>query len=465
MKSRLSLALTEELVRIENNGVYHTTLFLMHEGRIYSVRIHLRPARRQAATREPSIVFINGDIIIPLGFTWTVLLARFIDRINEHAGQDVSAELFHQVLEEVAEECHEQVFTKTKKERMVEDLGRIIDTIVDISLGRTPDAQIGQISIRDYAPNMRGPDRMDLLVSSISKDGVWHCNQKCAGCYAAGQCEAEVPELSTAEWKKLIDKCRRIGIPQLTFTGGEPTMRDDLFDLIEYSRWFVTRLNTNGLKLTPRYCARLCEVSLDVLQVTLYSHIAEVHNRITQGDWEQTVQGIKNAIAAGLIVSVNTPLVSIDQDYPGTLKFLSSIGVCFASCSGLIKAGKAKGATDLGREDLMRILKEAAAFDYDDRIELSFTSPGVLSEEDLLSTGITSVPMCGACLGNMAIAPNGDVIPCQSWLSAGAKLGNLLVDDWRDIWDHDLARSIRAMGDEEALVCPFRSGQFQEETR
>ena len=61
------------------------------------------------------------------------------------------------------------------------------------------------------------------------------------------------------KWKEILDKCREIGIPQVTFTGGEPTMRDDLFELIKYGRWFVTRLNTNGIKLTKEYCAGLKE--------------------------------------------------------------------------------------------------------------------------------------------------------------------------------------------------------------
>ena len=65
-------------------------------------------------------------------------------------------------------------------------------------------------------------------------------------------------------------------------------------------------------------------------------------------------------------------------------------------------------------------------------MEISFTSPGWIKEEYLRELGL-SVPTCGACLSNMAIAPNGDVVPCQSWLSDG-KLGNILTDNWTDLW-------------------------------
>ena len=52
------------------------------------------------------------------------------------------------------------------------------------------------------------------------------------------------------------------------------------------------------------------------------------------------------------------------------------------------------------------------------------------------------VPSCGACLSNMAIAPDGSVIPCQSWLS-DEPLGNLLVDEFKTIWKSSKCKKIR----------------------
>ena len=89
-------------------------------------------------------------------------------------------------------------------------------------------------------------------------------------------------------------------------------------------------------------------------------------------------------------------------------------------------------------------------------MEMDFTSPGLLAKEGLEALGM-NVPMCGACLSNMAIAPDGTVVPCQSWLSAGAGLGNILTDNFARIWNHRDARSLRDMSEEEALSCPFRS--------
>ena len=102
----------------------------------------------------------------------------------------------------------------------------------------------------------------------------------------------EVKELSTDDWKEIIVICQEVGIPQLTFTGGEPTLRNDLVELIDYSRWFVTRLNTNGLLLSKKLCQKLYEASLDSIQVTLYSYDKSRHEFLTGNinGFEKTVE-------------------------------------------------------------------------------------------------------------------------------------------------------------------------------
>ena len=81
--------------------------------------------------------------------------------------------------------------------------------------------------------------------------------------------------------------------------------------------------------------------------------------------------------------------------------------------------------------------------------------PGLIDSEKLESLNM-NVPMCGACLSNMAIAPDGTVIPCQSWLSSDGGLGNILTDRFADIWKKSECVALRNMSDEEAKCCPFR---------
>ena len=65
-------------------------------------------------------------------------------------------------------------------------------------------------------------------------------------------------------------------------------------------------------------------------------------------------------------------------------------------------------------------------------------------------------PTVGAALSNMAIAPDGTVVPCQSWLNSDADLGNILTDKFSDIWKNRKCLELRSMSEEEALNCPFR---------
>jgi MoaA/NifB/PqqE/SkfB family radical SAM enzyme len=273
---------------------------------------------------------------------------------------------------------------------------------------------------------------------------------------------SKVKELSTDQWKKAIDRLDAARVPMVTFTGGEPTQRADIAELVAYAKRMVTRLNTNGVNLTPELVAQLKQAGLDSLQVTLYSRDAAVHNGLVgSAHFEDTVQGIRNAVAAGLDISINTPLCKKNADYIKTLEFIRSLGVRFVTVSGLICTGMAginHEDYDLSSEELFAIVKSAKEFCNANEMEIDFTSPGLIEAEKLEAMGM-NVPMCGACLSNMAIAPDGTVVPCQSWLGADASLGNILTDPFKKIWQHPLCKSLRNMPQEQALSCPFRTGK------
>ena len=293
---------------------------------------------------------------------------------------------------------------------------------------------------------MNAPHRMDLMISSMHHNGFWNCNQKCLHCYASEQKYAITKELTTEQWKQTIDKLKDAGISQLTFTGGEPTLREDLVELVNYAAWFVTRLNTNGVLLSKSLVNELKEASLDSVQVTLYSHDKNIHNILVGSpNFDKTVEGIKNAVDAGLNISVNTPLCSLNENYLETVKFAQQLGVKYFSCSGLIMTGNSTfdNAKDtyLSREEITEIIKKATNYCHQNGLEISFTSPGWIDKSNLQELGLV-VPSCGACLSNMGIAPDGSVVPCQSWLSNN-NLGNILDIDFKHIWNSKECKKIR----------------------
>lgn len=438
--------------------VLHTTLNPYEPG---VVRIHLVPAKYNPFRADPSVVILNGKDILPINLAWTILLAIFIKEVNKFKGKEVTEEELKDVITATVNEAF-KIYREPGRITLKEDLNRILSVFIDIAEGREPQEKIGQLSIGQYAKKMKAPHRMDLMISSMTKDGNWNCNQKCLHCYAAGQKYADKKELTTEEWKKVIDKCREAYIPQLTFTGGEPTKREDLVELIDYARWFITRLNTNGVLLTEELCQKLYDASLDSIQITFYSSTPEEHNKLVgANNFDKIVQGIKNAIKVGLPLSINTPLCSINKNYVETLKYLKSLGVKYVSCSGLIITGNAtkeeSKATQLSKEELYEVLKEACQYAKDNLMEISFTSPGWLDEEKIKQLGL-DIPSCGACLSNMAIAPDGEVVPCQSWLGEDAGLGNILTTKWEKIWNNPKCKKRREYSAKSFGKCPLKEG-------
>ena len=437
------------------NEVLHTTLNPDGPG---AIRIHLIPPKEEENALNPSVAIINGADIVPVNFAWAVILAEMIRTTNRYDGKEIGEDDIRRILDETAVSA-KQIMPFFSEKKLREDTQTIFDTLRQIAYREEVTTEVTYMSLGEYAPFMKAPHRMDLMVSAMTKDGKWHCNQKCVHCYAAGQTLSEEAELSTEDWKKILDKCRAAGIPQVTFTGGEPTMREDLFELIAYARWFISRLNTNGIKLTPEYCRKLREAELDSIQITFYSCDPEVHNTLVGApQFAHTAAGIENALAAGLSVSINTPLCSLNRDYLKTLAWLHERGVLFVTCSGLIMTGNARteesGDLQLSGEELEAVLREAVAYCNENGMEIAFTSPGWIDEAVFAELNIPS-PSCGACLSNMAVTPGGNVVPCQSWLS-DAPLGSMLTDDWETIWNHDTCKAHRSYSAEMTGECPLR---------
>ena len=457
----MSTMLERRYRRQHLNCVRHITLDPKGRG---VVRIHMIPPREDAEN-APFLLLLNGSKLVPLNLSWAILLSCFMDRLEPFAGLEITESDWNAMAAGAVARTH-KVYPFTPKERLAEDLQIMIESLVAIARGQAPEAEVAPLTLGEYAPEMTAPHRMDLMVSAMTRDGAWHCNQKCLHCYAAGQPLSDTPELTTAQWKEVLDRLRAANIPQVTFTGGEPTLRADLVELVDAAQWFVTRLNTNGRMLTSMMCKELHEASLDAVQITFYSADADIHNELVGVDgYNDTLNGIKNALAAGLNVSLNTPLCSLNRDYLSTVKLAHELGIRYLTCSGLIPAGNAESdasrAVRLTSAELEDVLRPAMEYAAANGMEINFTSPGWLPEETLRTLGFTQIPSCGACLSNMAVAPDGTVLPCQSWLT-GKGLGNMLRTPWPRIWHSGACRAIRGESAKMERRCQLGETPMQE---
>jgi radical SAM protein with 4Fe4S-binding SPASM domain len=281
------------------------------------------------------------------------------------------------------------------------------------------------------------PYRMDLAVT-------YRCNNSCAHCYNARSRNS--PELKTEEWYAIIDKLWQIGIPHIVFTGGEPTTRVDLPDLIQYgeNKGLITGLNTNGRKLgSSFYMDQLVSSGLDHIQITLESSEESIHDQMVchTGAWKETVAGLKQAIQSHKYVMTNTTMLKTNvHTIPDTLRFLGDLGVRTVGLNALIYSGHGKTVgTGLSESELYPLLENAKSITQQYGQRLIWYTPTQYCNFDPVVSNL-GVKGCTAALYNMCIEPNGDVIPCQSYYSS---LGNFLGSSWDEIWNHSLAKSIR----------------------
>ncbi len=288
-----------------------------------------------------------------------------------------------------------------------------------------------------FSARPSAPYRMDLAIT-------YRCNNDCHHCY--NQPQRKGTELTTSEWKTAISKLWDIGIPHIVFTGGEPTMRQDLSELIAFAQQTgqVTGLNTNGRRLNDAgYVKQLVDAGLDHVQITLESHDRDIHDQMVnaKGAWDQTVAGIKNVLDSPLYVMTNTTLLQQNsQSLSSTLQFLGELGVPTIGLNALIHSGRGRSVgTGLHEQELPQLLEMARDLTGQQDQRLIWYTPTEYCQFDPMQLEL-GVKGCTAALYNMCVEPNGSVIPCQSFYES---LGNIINDPWEYIWQHERAQWLR----------------------
>lgn len=288
-----------------------------------------------------------------------------------------------------------------------------------------------------FTTALTAPYRMDLALT-------YRCNNDCHHCYNARA--RSFPEMRTEDWKRVIDKVWDLAIPHIVFTGGEPTLREDLPELISYAeqKGLITGINTNGRRLSRSdYLQSLVNAGLDHVQITLESHLNTIHDELVncRGAWDQTTEGIRNVLNTRLYMMTNTTLLQPNSKYLGDLlEFLTKLGVPTIGLNSLIYSGKGANVNSgLKESELEHYLSIAKDHVQQSGQKLIWYTPTQYCHFDPVTQEL-GIKGCSAARYNMCVEPDGSVLPCQSYYSS---LGNILVDPWQNIWNHPLSVSIR----------------------
>ncbi|MBN1979291.1 MAG: radical SAM protein, partial [Anaerolineae bacterium] len=240
-------------------------------------------------------------------------------------------------------------------------------------------------------------------------------------------------ELSTGEWQQVLDKLWEVGVPHVCFTGGEPTLREDLIDLVRHAEGLgqVTGLLTNGCCLQDQaYLDQLLLAGLDHMQITLASHQAGVHDRIVgmEGAWAQADKGLHNAIASDIYVVVQIPITADNADtVVGTIAYLAEAGVPAVALSSPLQ-----GASEEGTQQLKDAMEEAQSAAYARGMTLIWNLAAPYSHVNPMEVEADLSPEHVA-RQLLYVEPDGDTLPAQGH---SVVLGNILRDPWEAIWEN-----------------------------
>ncbi|HDD69318.1 MAG TPA: radical SAM protein [Candidatus Korarchaeota archaeon] len=277
---------------------------------------------------------------------------------------------------------------------------------------------------------------------------TYRCQNRCVFCYAGSP--RVTNELSTNQFKKVIWKIfYEAKCPTLSFTGGEPTLREDLPELIEYAkslgdgrRRMRVNLITNGIRCAREsYVNELVRAGLDSAQVSLEAGSPEIHDAITgnPGSFSKTVEGVMRLKDSGIHVHTNTTICSLNKDHVKELIdfIVDKLNNEYFSANMVIRTGTAlKNDVGLTYTEMARILPEIISYSRERGIKFVWYSPIPYCIFNPVAHGLGS-KSCAACHGLLSISPEGEVLPCSSF-SKG--VGNLLSQSFEEIWFSRVAR-------------------------
>lgn len=201
------------------------------------------------------------------------------------------------------------------------------------------------------------------------------CAFACVHCRADAQHRADPNELNTEESLRLIDRIKDFGNPILIFTGGDPMMRKDLFELIAFATQKGLRCSltpTATALPTPERMQKAREAGIRRIALSLDAPTAVAHDAFRQvpGSWQRTINILRNAQSAGLSAQVNTTVSTYNVNLLADMvPFIQEVGAVQWSVFFLVPTGRAQMQWMISPEEHERVfhwlydLSKTAPFD------------------------------------------------------------------------------------------------------
>ena len=272
----------------------------------------------------------------------------------------------------------------------------------------------------------------------ISWNTTQQCNISCLHCYRDAGVRG-VDELSTAEGKKLLAEIAAAGFKIMIFSGGEPLMRPDIYELIAYAAEVGLRpvVGTNGILLDQDTVRRLKAAGLLTAGISLDSCSREKHDwfRDQPGAWEQTMAGIQACWEGGLPFQIHTTVMDWNEGEIVNITDLAvELGAVAHHVFFLVPAGRGKEmeATTLKTAQYEALLGRILDKQTQVPIELKPTcAPQFMRIAQERNMAMRFTRGCLAGTSYCVVLPNGDVHPCPY---LPLRVGNVRETAFDEIW-------------------------------
>jgi radical SAM protein with 4Fe4S-binding SPASM domain len=297
-------------------------------------------------------------------------------------------------------------------------------------------------------------------------DVTYACNLRCKHCYStAGRTWKD--ELSCEEALKALDVLADAGVTAIAFSGGEPLLKKEFFQLAEKASNYgmFIAIATNGTLLTKEMAEKLKNSGVGFVQISL-DGTKQTHEefRGLDGTYERVVEGIRNAVDAGLITCISTTATKLNQhDIVAVMDFAEDLGVHWFMLFNFVPVGRGDFEMDLHAEEREMLLKELwrrlkatginfmstapyyariAMKEENETIPTHFYNPTLKGKLKSLAEFIGG---CGCGRFYIALKANGDITPCVFF---PLKLENIRNfengDDFFKFWVHNpILRELR----------------------
>lgn len=274
----------------------------------------------------------------------------------------------------------------------------------------------------------------------VQLDLTYRCNERCVHCYLDHD---DHGEMTTGEIKHLLDEMVEAGVFILTFSGGEILLRKDFFEILEYARklMFCVKLKTNAMLIREREAARIRDLGVESIQVSIYSHRPEVHDAITlvPGSLKRSVAAIRFLKSQGLKVIIANVLMTQNMaDYPGVRALAAELGVestLDPTVTPMMDGNRSNLSLSIDNTALKQVFGDETLIGDVNEFCAVAPKPG---EDDL-----QALP-CSAGHTSCYVSPYGDLYPCVQFpLPSGNVREQRFVDIWRHSAQLNEVRSIR----------------------